>query len=190
MKLRLILKAAAGVLILWAVTLAAIHLLHIWQPTADSIAAWAQGQDWRALSAEERARRLSALADQMNQLTFAERQKLTRSRDLQPLMRQMTEEEKLSLMDKTLARGFDQLMDAFNRMKPEDRRRLVSQALEKMKDWSPPQQDRPAGMNDEVMQKVAQAGFSSYLQNASAETKLDFEPLIEQIQVDMQGMGN
>ena len=190
MKLRLIVKTAIGVVILWAVVLAAIHFLHILQPTADSIAAWSQRQEWGSLSPEERARRLAALADQMNQLSFAERQKLSRDRALQSLTQQMTDDEKLSLMDKTLPKGFSQIMDAFNKMKPEDRRRMVSQALENMKKWNPQQQERPTGFNDAAMQKVVQTGFSSYLQDASADTKLDLAPLIEQIQVDMQGIGN
>jgi hypothetical protein len=190
MKLRLIVRTAIGVAILWLVVLAAIHFLHLMQPTVASVAAWCQRQEWGALSAEERARRLAALADQMNQLSFAQRQKLSGNAGFQSLTQQMTDDEKLSLMDKTLPRGFAQIMDSFNRMKPEDRRHLVSQALENMKKWNPQQQDRPTGFNEAAMQKVVQTGFTSYLQDASAETKLDLAPLVEQIQIDMQGLGN
>jgi hypothetical protein len=190
MKLPLILKTTLAVAVLWIVALVGIHILHVLQPTALSIAAWCERQAWGTLSADERARRLAALADQMNQLSFAERQKLTRDRAFQSLTKQMTDDEKLSLMDKTLPRGFAQLMDAFNKMKPEDRKRIVAQALENMKKWNPQQQeDRPKGFNDAAMQKVVQTGFSSYLQDASADTKLDLAPLVEQMQVDMQGLG-
>lgn len=189
MKPRLYLTAAAGVAALWLVVLVAIHILHAMQPTAASLTTWAQQQDWNSLSAAERARRLNALADQMNELSFAERQKLNAERGLMPLMKQMTEDEKLSLLDKTLSKGFAQIMDAINKMKPEDRRHMVEQALENMKKMNP-QQDRPPGWNDAAMQKVVQTGFSSYLDNASAETKLDMAPLIEQMQVNMQGIEN
>jgi hypothetical protein len=189
MTLRRVLTVAAGVAILWMVVLAAIHFLHFLEPTAASTAAWAQRQNWSGLTSAERARRLAMLADQMNQLSFAERQKLFARRGLEPLTKQMTDEERLSLMDQTMTKGFAQVMDAINRMKPEDRRRMVEQALENMKKWNPPQ-DHPPALDNAAMQKVIQTGFSSYLQNASAASKLDLAPLIEQIQINMQGMGN
>jgi hypothetical protein len=189
MKSQLFLKAGAAAAALWIIALTVIHLLDSQQATAASVAAWVQKQDWNSLSANERARRLARLEDQMNSLSFTERQKVSGDRTLEPLTQQMTEDERLSLMDKTLPKGFAQLMDSFNKMKPEDRQRLVTRALENMKKWDP-QQPRPAGWDDAAMQKVVQNGFSSYLQDASAETKLDLAPLIQQVQVDMQGMGN
>jgi len=190
MKLQLIMRTAAGVLILWAIVLGAIHFLHIFQPTSDSVAAWSQRQEWSSLSSEDRAQRVAALADQINQLSFVERQKFDQGQALRSLMQQMTGDEKLSLMDKTLPKGFAQLMDTLNRMKPEDRRQIISQALENMKKWNSQQQDNSARFNDATVQKLIQNGFSSYLQDASADTKLDLAPLIEQIQVDMQGLSN
>ena len=105
-------------------------------------------------------------------------------------MKQMTDEEKLSLMDKTLPKGFSQLMDAFNRMKPEDRHRLGEPGAGKYEEMESAATGATTDFNDAAMQKVVQTGFTSYLQDASAETKLDLAPLIEQIQVDMQGLGN
>ena len=181
-------KTAAGVVILWVVALVAIHFLHLLQPTSTSIGLWAQRQQLGSLTAEERASRVDSLADQMNQLSFAERQKLFRNTGFQSLTQQMTAEEKLSLMDKTLSRGMAQLMDAFNRMKPEERRRIVTQALENMKQRDEDGQAPRPALSNPAMQKVIQTGFTSYLQNASAETKLDLAPLVEQMQIDMQGL--
>jgi hypothetical protein len=190
MKSRLLLSAAAGLVALWVVVLGAIHFLHLLVPTAASTTAWVNRQDWSPLTPEERAKRLADLANQMNQMSFDERQKLLARRGLQPLMTQMSEDERLSLMDQTLSRGFAQAIEAINRMKVDDRRRLVTQAVENMKRWDDQQQGPRPGMSDAAMQKVIQTGFSSYLQNASAETKLDLAPLIEQMQINMQGLVN
>lgn len=189
MKTRLYITAAAGVAMLWLVVLVVIHVLHGIQPTAASITVWADRQDWSALSAAERTRRLNSLADQMNELTFDERQKLNRERGLQLLMKQLTEEERLSLLDQTLPKGFDQVMEAINKMKPEDRRHMVEQAMENMKKFDSDHPDRPP-VDDAIAQKVIQTGFSSYLKTASAQTKMDLAPLIEQIQMNMQGPRN
>jgi hypothetical protein len=169
MKYRLFLSAIIAVGVLWLVVLGVI-------------------QNWSNLSPAERARRLDALADQMNGLTFSERQKFQGERGLEPLFKQMTEEERMALLDKTLPKGFAQVIDAINKMKPEDRQRMVAQAVERMKEMNPQQmQSRPPEM-DAAIQKVTQVGFTSYLQNASAQTKLDMAPLIEQIQMNMQGV--
>lgn len=188
MKPLFILKIAAGVVVLWVVALTAIHGLHLLQPTSTSIGLWAQRQHLDSLSAQDRAGRVDALADKMNQLSFAERQKLFQNPGFQSFTQQMTNDEKLSLMDKTLSKGMAQLMDVFNRMKPEERRRIVAQALANMKQRDEDGQGPRPGLNNPAMQKVIQTGFTSYLENASAQTKLDLAPLVEQMEVDMQGL--
>jgi len=172
----------------WIVALGAIHFMHAQIPTAVSVSAWIDRQDWAALTPEERDKRLNELADQMNRLSLAERQKLESEHALEAPMHEMTEEERLRFLDLTLPKGFAQMMDAFNKMTPDQRHNLVTRALDGMKNWDPDQ--KPPGWDDAVMQKVVQSGFSSYLQDASAETKLDLAPLIQQVQVVMQGVRN
>src|ERR1700677_3814842 len=90
---------------LWVVALVAIHFVQAQVPTAASVNTWIERQDWASLTSEEREQRLEALADRMNHLRFGERQKLQADHALEPVIRQMTEGERLHFMDLTLPKG-------------------------------------------------------------------------------------
>jgi hypothetical protein len=111
---------------------------------------------------------------------------------LESLIRDLTEEERLQLFERTLPQGMNELMAALNKMSPEQRKRWVQRGQQELQEAS----DRMAAggnvsggrVSEEVAQRITQQGFQSYLENASSETKMDLAPLMEQIQLNLQGL--
>jgi lauroyl/myristoyl acyltransferase len=165
------------------------------QATAESVTKLAASIASQPLPEAERARQLDTLASQVNRLNFQERRQLALSRGLDPVFEQMTDEERQSFLDRTLPQGFAQIIEVFNKMSPEERRAAVERALDDLRraeaestelDWSRAR----ARLEDGSLQRVVEQGFQAYLQTASAETKLDLAPVIEQIQQNVRKLRN
>ena len=75
-------------------------------------------------------------------------------------------------------------MEAFNKMEPAKRKELVAHALEEMKKHAG--EDPPPGMDDNLRAKIVDQGLKSFYADASADTKIDLAPLIEQMQRNLQ----
>jgi hypothetical protein len=165
------------------------------QATAESVTKLAASIASQPLPEAERARQLDTLVRQVNRLNFEERRQLALSRGLDPVFEQMTDEERQSFLDRTLPQGFAQIIEVFNKMSPEERRAAVERALDDLRraeaestelDWSRAR----ARLEDGSLQRVVEQGFQAYLQTASAETKLDLAPVIEQIQQNVRKLRN
>ncbi len=75
------------------------------------------------------------------------------------------------------------MMEAFNKMDPEKRKAFVQKALNDMKEHA----DDPAPpLEDPNMQKMLQQGMRSFYSDANTDVKMDFSPLIEQMQRNLQ----
>lgn len=193
MKIKSWVFAALAMAVLWAGAFAIMKWIRSRAMDAEKVALYAQSADLDRLGLSGRTEFLEGLADRMNRLDFEERQKLQARRELEPLFRQMTEEERLQLLEQTLPEGFKQLMESLNKMSPEQRQRLVQRGLQNLKDaekrYAENPEDRPGRqMDDATLQRFTQKGFESYLENASSETKMDMAPLLEQIQMNLQGL--
>ena len=95
----------------------------------------------------------------------------------------MNRNEQDQYLDRTLPQGFEQMMQAINEMSREQRRALVNEALRDMNEeiarGTPRREDLP-------MQRIIDEGMRSYLSDASAEAKLDLQPLIQRMQAVLQ----
>ena len=108
-------------------------------------------------------------------------------RRLDGFFRSLTPEEQGRFLDLTLPTGFKQMMEAFNKMDPEKRKRFVKKALEDMERDAERGEQPP--VDDEVMQKMVEQGLRSYYSDATADVKMDLAPLIEQMQKNLQWNG-
>ena len=97
----------------------------------------------------------------------------------------MTEEERKRFLDLTLPVGFRQLMGALNKMNPEQRKKMVQRALRSLEREEPEINDR---INREAVQQMIAQGMDSFYQDADSEVKLDFAPVIEELQRSTQGL--
>ncbi len=133
-------------------------------------------------SQKERDKILTKAANQLNQLTYEERRELRREHGMDKFFRSLTPEEQARFLDLTLPVGFSQMMDAFNKMPPEKRKKFVEKTLEEMRKHQPEE----APKLDNNAQRIIHQGLRSFYSEASAQTKLDLAPLIEQMQRSMQ----
>ena len=182
--------AIGCLLVVWVAASLLLHVVRNQRVTADKVVANVRAVNFSGLDAAKRKQFLEGLASQLNRLEFDERQKLQVARPLEPLIREMTEAERVQLLEATLPEGFTQLMDSLNKMTPEQRKRFVQRGLSDLEDARKRFQPEEAkqAFDDATVQKFTQQGFESYLTNASAETKMDLAPLLEQIQVNLQGL--
>ncbi len=171
----------------WALAAGAIHWLHASQPTAASITDYLAHTRLDARSARDRAKTIRRVEDQLNDVTFDERQRLQRSGVTRQFFRALTPAEQAAFLAATLPADFRQMMEAFNQMEPAKRKTFVEHALEEMKKHAG--EGPPPGTDDGMSRRVIDQGLKSFYTDASSDTKLDLAPLIEQMQRNLQGVG-
>ena len=156
--------------------------------TAEKVVAFIAEKSLREMSPGERSARIGALADRVNHLDFEERQKFRLEKRLRAYFLEMTDAERARYLDLTLPSGMKNMMEAFNKMTPQKRKRVIDRAVTELSRVSD-QGDRAEmekALGDENLKKVVTQGMKSYLSEASAQTKLDLQPLVEQVQNILQ----
>jgi hypothetical protein len=103
----------------------------------------------------------------------------------------MTDAERDRYLDLTLPKGLHQMMEAFNEMKPAERKRLVNRALADLERLRAEAIDEEieTGLSDSQFQRMVDEGMKSFYSEASASVKIDLQPVIEQVQAIMQARG-
>jgi hypothetical protein len=183
----------AGILLIWLIAGAGMKISKGQQPTVEKVAAHVEQPLPPVTMVEARAEYIDRLARQVNGLDFENRRQLGMRRVLDDTFSAMTIDERNRFLDETLPQGFEQIIERFNRMEPVERQAAVEramadlQALESGAGTDDIRRTRER-LEDGTLKRVIGEGFEAYLQNASAETKLDLAPLIEQIQRNMQGL--
>jgi uncharacterized protein YyaL (SSP411 family) len=168
----------------WLVALGVIFWARSAQPTAKSVADYLKKHPLTAESGSQRARTIGKVEDQLNRITFEERQELQRSGDTRRFFAELTPAEQSAFLDATLPSGFKQMMEAFNKMDPVARKKMVQRSLQQMREHQGDQ--RPPGTDDKLAQKMVDEGMRSFYSDANADVKLDLAPLIEQMQHNLQ----
>jgi hypothetical protein len=176
-----------GILIgVWALAAGVIWLVRAERPTPAKIEAYLAANPLEAREPAERAEVIAAMASKVNRLEFEARRELQRTGRARDFFEAMTDEEQSHYLDLTLPEGFKQVMVALNKMKPEKRQELVERALENIEKGGPPEDaDRPP-VDDAMMQKIVVQGMTAFYEDANAEVKMDFAPVIEQIQQSLR----
>jgi hypothetical protein len=132
-------------------------------------------------SGTERGKVINKVADQMNSLSYEERREVRMGKRLDGFFRKLTPEEQSAFLDRTLPTGFKQMMDSLNRMDPAKRKQFVERSLRDMKE-----REGEDPKIDQNARKMIDQGFKSFYSEASTEVKMDVEPLLEQLQKNLQ----
>jgi hypothetical protein len=182
-------KLVAVLLCIWAVAGGVIYWARSVKPTPESVMQYLEQHPLANASATDRERTIEQIAKQLNQLTYEQRREVRMSRKLDAYFRGLPIEDQTRFLDLTLPTGFKQMMDALNKMTPEKRKDFVNKALADMKKHENDDVD-PEGRKqlDANGQKIIDQGFRTFYSDASAETKMDVAPLIEQLQHNLQGI--
>jgi hypothetical protein len=176
-----------GILIvIWVVAAGVIWSVRSNRPTPEKIEAYLGTHPLSGTALPDRSAVIDHVADQVNRLKFEERQTLQRTGMMRTFFESMTNEERSAYLDRTLPEGFRQVMLALNKMTPEKRKEIVERALENIKKGRPEGEDRPSPIDDAMKQKIVAQGMTSFYEEANSDVKLDFAPVIEQIQHSLQ----
>ena len=169
----------AGGIIFWARSV---------KPTPEKLVRYLDTHPVAGASPKQEASLVDKVAAQLNQLNYEQRREMRMSKKLDAFFRSLAPDQRSRFLDLTLPSGFKEMMESLNKMTHEKRKEFVDKALADMKkhqdDEIPPEQ-RQFDANSE---KIVNQGFKSFYSDASAETKMDMAPLIEQFQRNMQGM--
>lgn len=176
-------KIALVLVAIWVVAGGAIFLARSVRVTPETLVAYVEKHPLEGKSTSDRAKVIEKVADQLNSLTYDERRETRTGKRIDPWFRTLTAEEQSRFLDLTLPTGFRQMMDSLNKMPPPKRKQFVEKALRDMREreGEDPQLDQNA-------RKMIDQGFKSFYSEASAETKMDVAPLIEQLQKNLQGV--
>lgn len=146
------------------------------------------------LSDAQRKEHIDKVITQVNLLDFEQRRRMREADGDQEtgrkFMESLSDDEKGYFMKETVEQHFKSVMKAFNQMSKEERQRVVDQARKDM------QRNQVEGQNmerlqerdEKVFQQVVEKGLGAYYEDASAETKMDLAPLMEEMQQRINGM--
>lgn len=144
------------------------------------------------LSEAERKKHIDAVITQANLLTFEQRRDMRGEgqETAREFMESLTDEEKGYYMKETVEQHFKSIMKGFNQMSKEERQRIVTQARKDMERNNAEGQNmqRLQERDEKVFQEVVDKGLGAYYEEASAETKMDLAPLMEEMQQRMNGL--
>ena len=183
------LKAALALAAVWAVAGLGLWWLHATKPTPQSVTAFLDGSGVADKTGRDREKTIRRAEDQLNDLTFEQRQELQRNGSTRRFFGALTRDEQSAFLDATLPADFKQMMEVFNKMEPAKRKEFVTHALDEMKKHAG--DGPPPGVDDALRAKIVDQGLKSFYADANADTKIDLAPLIEQMQRNLQfGNGN
>ena len=182
---------ALALLAVWALAAIGIWAARSQRMTAEKTIAYAHDHSFDGLSAADRQRVIDELAGRVNRLSFEERQKFRQQGDMRQFFESLTDAERAHYLDLTLPKGFKQMMEAFNDMQPAQRKQIVNRALADLsrarENIDPNDHDHwHTALSEQSTQRIINEGMKSFLSDANAATKIDLQPLIEQMQAIMQ----
>jgi hypothetical protein len=186
----LILKAVLLLAAVWLIAGGVMWWAKANKPTPESLAAYVEKTSIEGQSPAQRTKEMEKISKQLNSLTYEQRREVRMNRKLDKFFRQLNPDEQARFLDLTLPEGFKQMMEALNKMTPVDRKRFVNRALKDMQEQEgqAPEGSREKFDQDPHVQRIVDEGLKSFYSEASAATKMDLAPLIEQFQHNLQGL--
>ncbi len=167
----------------WVLAMTVVLFVRTSRPTPEKLQTEFASNPLTELSNAKRGEFIERIADRVNRLDFDDRRELQRTPEARDFFESMTEAERSHYLDLTLPEGFKQVMLALNKMKPDKRREIVAKALERIGQNDPAADSEERTQAEEaMMKKIAAQGMTSFYEEANADVKMDFAPVIEQIQ--------
>ena len=184
---------AAGLLVaVWLGAWGAFRLAANARVTPEKVEARAARLALGRLSAADRERALKELAGMINRLAWEDRRRLRLERKTDGVFQQMTDAEKVRFIESTLPTGFRQMLSSFEQMPEAQRRRAVTNSLNRLKEARdgalPPGEalGRPPALSPEIQQRILATGLKTFYEQSSPQAKAELAPLLEEMQKAME----
>lgn len=164
--------------------------------TADKLRAYVESVDFSQLTGEARMRALRDLADKLNALSYEERRRLRGEQLMRDWFARMSDEEKAWFIEATLPTGFKQMINAFEQMPEEQRKKAIDDALKNLRMPNRPgpgtarNGNQPPPISPELEAKIRTIGLNAFYSQSSAQTKAELAPLLEELQRQMESGRN
>lgn len=182
---------------IWIVAVIGYRIARNAKMTAEKVKTYAESVDINKLSGAARAKAIRDLEAMMNALTAEERQKARFERAARSWFDEMTEEEKAEFIEATMPSGFKQMLTSFEQLPEDKRRRTVNDALRRLKEerdqlaagqpgGNPNDPNAPPVLSPELEAKVRTIGLKAFYSQASAQSRAELAPLLEELQRSMQ----
>ena len=188
---RLLVKGIAALLVVWGVAYGLMRWAGAAKPTPEKVVAFVEANPLSGVTdPNERKRIIGELADLLNGLEPADMRELEERAGEDPrrdLFGEMSPDEQFFFLERRVGRAFQQMMQSFNEMERDERKRIVERSLKRMKE----ERGGPARLEEAdpaIAEKITEAGLKAYYEEANAETKLDLAPLLEEMQRSMSMM--
>ena len=193
---RFLVWAISALVGIWALAWAGHWYLESRKMTADKVRAYVESVDFSKLTGDARARALKELEDQLNALSYEERQRLRAEHLIGDWFAQMTEDEKAQFIEATMPTGFKQMIGAFEQLPEEKRHKMIDDALKNLQQAN--QSSTTTGtsssrrgtngppISPELEAKIRTIGLNSFYSQSSAETKAELAPVLEELQRGME----
>lgn len=155
-------------------------LLRLREPTPEKIAAFVTENPIEKMSGDNRVQMISEVARRVNKLGHEQRRELNESRRLEAFWRALNNEEKIRYSDLVTPQGFKVFFDAFNKMEPEKRRRMVEKAARNFREGGG--EGIPEDVDPALVKRVVDQGLKAFYSEASIEAKMDAMPFLEELE--------
>jgi hypothetical protein len=183
---QILVRGLVSLALVWGVVFLIAKVAGSMKPTAEKIQAFQEKNPLSEIEdPEKRKEYIAKVADMLNQMEASEVEKLNVGDEGDPrrdFLTEMSGEEQLFFLERRVGRAFEQMMQSFNEMDREERKKIVERSLRRIRE-NQGEGDRNLETGDpEIVEKIAEAGFKAYYSEASAETKIDLAPLMEEMQ--------
>ncbi|MFM2198186.1 MAG: hypothetical protein RLZZ505_1618 [Verrucomicrobiota bacterium] len=196
-KQAIILKGIAVLALVWAAVFAVRSFASSKKITAELIERevrdlkfddWSENPGSGAV-AKEREEEIRRIADMVNRLDFAEREKNRQNRGGEDFFRKLSTTEKNLFIDLTIMESMSRFMEALDQMPEEQRKSFVERGLKEIQEGRTEEEmARAKELDETLLTKISEEGMRAYFDKASADTKLDLAPLMEAMNEVMQGL--
>ncbi|MCU0771234.1 MAG: hypothetical protein MUE94_05620 [Verrucomicrobia bacterium] len=186
---RVFVWAGLALVCLWGAVLAGYQIAAAWRPTPEKVRAYASSLELDGLSPAARRAALERLARQLNALGYEERRAVRLGQAWERLFEQMTDAEKLWFVEQTLPGGVKQMLDAFEALPEEKRRRAVEDSVRRLREagteirsGTTPLPTNRVVLSEEMQRQIVQLGMKAFYSESSAQTKAELAPVLEEMQ--------
>jgi len=192
---RPVLLAAAALLFIWVAAIAGYKIAQNAKVTPDKVRTYIADVDFGHLSPADRSAAIQKLAAMLNALTLDERHALRGDHSAYKWFDQMTDAEKSAFLEATMPTGFKQTIAAFEKLPPDQRKRIVDQSVKQMRDarsrmiasgQMPSQNSNGPVLSQDLQDEVTKIGLQTYYSQSTAETKAELAPFLEEMQKTME----
>ena len=177
------LKVIVVLVALWGVVGGAMWWIKARRPTPEKIVEFIETNSLEGKSEADRLKIIDAVAEKVNSLEGAERQKVRvgkRNEKLELFWKKLSAAEKSHYFALVVPTGMKQMIEQFNKMEPERRKREVEKAIKNMREHA--DDDMPEDFDPEVANKFVSEGLKAFYSDASIEAKMDAMPLLEEME--------